>query len=187
LSGDSLFPSIGITGRKPGDPLGQMTCLEDLSFKGLGSEKGESRWGDYSSLSVDPSDDKTFWYTNMYYRTTSQLNWSTRITAFTINDLQVNVYESLPAEKISNHLRKIFPNPLSQSTTLEWTLTRASDVKIQILDLNGRLISTPVNTSEQASGDYHIDFNASEIAAGIYICQFSAGDIQETQKLVVVK
>ena len=153
----------------------------------MGSEKGESRWGDYSSLSVDPSDDKTFWYTNMYYRATSQLNWSTRITAFTIKDLQVNVGESLPAKGKSNHLRKIFPNPLSQSTTLEWSLTRASAVKIQILDLNGKLIATLVNASEQASGDHHIDFDASGIAAGIYICQFSTGNISETKKLVVVK
>jgi hypothetical protein len=187
VSGDSLFPSIAITGRRVGDPQGQMTCREEMVFKGLGSQTNESRWGDYSSLSVDPSDDKTFWYTNMYCPNTSQRNWNTRITAFTINDLQVNVNESLPAEKISNHLRKIFPNPLSQSTTLEWTLTKASDVKIQILDSNGKLISTPVNAREQASGDYHIDFDASGIAAGIYICQFRAGDIYETLKLVVLK
>ncbi|MDO9256296.1 MAG: T9SS type A sorting domain-containing protein [Bacteroidales bacterium] len=187
VSGDSLFPSIAITGRRVGDPPGQMTCREEMVFKGLGSQTTESRWGDYSSLSVDPSDDKTFWYTNMYCPSTSQRNWTTRVASFTINDLQVNVGESLPAEGKSNHLRKIFPNPLSQSTILEWTLTRAGAVKIQVLDLNGKLIATPVNASEQASGDYHIDFDASGIAAGIYICRFSAGDIFETQKLVVVK
>jgi len=161
--------------------------ITSIIFKGLGSQTVESRWGDYSSLSVDPSDDKTFWYTNMYCPVTSPRNWSTRIASFTINDLHVNVSESPPAEGKSNHLRKIFPNPLSQSTTLEWSLTRASAVKIQILDLNGKLIATPVNASEQASGNYQIDFDASGIAPGIYICQFSAGNISETKKLVVVK
>ena len=34
-----------------------------------------SRWGDYSDLTVDPVDDCTFWYTNEYYPTTSSFNW----------------------------------------------------------------------------------------------------------------
>jgi hypothetical protein len=42
----------------------------------------DGRWGDYSSLSVDPSDDCTFWYTNQYYPASSVHNWSTRIAAF---------------------------------------------------------------------------------------------------------
>jgi hypothetical protein len=40
------------------------------------------RWGDYSSMTVDPSDDCTFWYTNQYYAATSATTWSTRIGAF---------------------------------------------------------------------------------------------------------
>ncbi len=39
------------------------------------------RWGDYSSLAIDPTDDCTFWYTQEYYKTTGSFNWSTRITA----------------------------------------------------------------------------------------------------------
>src|SRR5207244_11319929 len=45
------------------------------------------RWGDYSSMSVDPSDGCTFWYTTEYF--TNQTNgtntppiWSTRIGSF---------------------------------------------------------------------------------------------------------
>jgi hypothetical protein len=40
------------------------------------------RWGDYSSMDVDPSDDCTFWYTQEYYRTTGTFDWTTRISAF---------------------------------------------------------------------------------------------------------
>src|SRR3989442_4150281 len=39
------------------------------------------RWGDYSAMTVDPVDDCTFWYTNMYYRAQG-LNWVTRIGSF---------------------------------------------------------------------------------------------------------
>ncbi|HMF55823.1 MAG TPA: DUF4214 domain-containing protein, partial [Pyrinomonadaceae bacterium] len=45
------------------------------------------RWGDYSSMSIDPSDDCTFWYTTQYFDTQAngdpaQRNWRTRIGSF---------------------------------------------------------------------------------------------------------
>jgi hypothetical protein len=40
------------------------------------------RWGDYSSMTIDPTDDCTFWYTQEYYSTTSSFNWQTRIGSF---------------------------------------------------------------------------------------------------------
>lgn len=186
ISGDSLFPSIGITGRRAGDPPGQMTCREEIILKGSGSQTGESRWGDYSSLSVDPSDDETFWYTNMYCAATSSRNWTTRIASFKINDLQVDIGENLPAVKTNNCFRKIFPNPLSRSATLEWTITEPGEVIIQILDLTGKTVATPVNKRQQA-GEYKMDYDAYHLGVGVYICQFIAGSVRETQKMVVVK
>src|SRR5207249_3893207 len=38
-----------------------------------------TRWGDYSSMSVDPFDDCTFWYVNQYYATLN--SWSTRVAS----------------------------------------------------------------------------------------------------------
>lgn len=47
--------------------------------EGNGSQSGTARWGDYSALSVDPSDDSTFWYTGEYMPTSA---WGTRISSF---------------------------------------------------------------------------------------------------------
>ncbi len=81
-SSSSLFPSIAFTGRVPSDPLGTMEA-ENLIFQGSGSQTGNlTRWGDYSSISVDPVDDCTFWYTTEYLATTGSFNWSTRIISF---------------------------------------------------------------------------------------------------------
>ncbi|HLG60559.1 MAG TPA: hypothetical protein VKY19_01420 [Ktedonosporobacter sp.] len=81
-SSGSLFPSIAFTGRVPSDPLGTMEA-ENLAFKGSGSQTGSlHRWGDYSSISVDPVDDCTFWYTTEYLATSGSFNWSTRIISF---------------------------------------------------------------------------------------------------------
>jgi hypothetical protein len=81
-SGGSTFPSIYYTGRAATDALGTMQS-EGLIFAGTGSQTGTSnRWGDYTSMAIDAADDCTFWYTNQYYTTTSQFNWSTRLASF---------------------------------------------------------------------------------------------------------
>ena len=52
---------------------------------GAGSQNGSySRWGDYSAMSVDPSDDSTFWYTQEYYQASSAAGWQTRIGSFSL-------------------------------------------------------------------------------------------------------
>lgn len=82
VSGTTLYPSIRFTGRHASDPLGTMTITETSIVSGNGYQRGSNRWGDYSMMSVDPSDDYTFWYTQEYYRNTSRSGWQTRIASF---------------------------------------------------------------------------------------------------------
>src|SRR2546425_1165552 len=50
---------------------------------GAGSQTTNlSRWGDYSMMGIDPSDDCTFWYTNEYIPSNGTFNWKTRIGSF---------------------------------------------------------------------------------------------------------
>ncbi len=81
-SSASFFPSIRYTGRVPTDALGQMQT-ENIIQNGSGSQLPNlARWGDYSSISVDPVDDCTFWYTTEYLKSSGTFNWSTRIASF---------------------------------------------------------------------------------------------------------
>lgn len=81
LSSATTEPAIYINGRQASDPLNTMEG-EALIFAGAGSQTGSNRWGDYSSMTVDPIDDCTFWYTGEYLPTSGSYNWSTRITSF---------------------------------------------------------------------------------------------------------
>ncbi|OLE20748.1 MAG: hypothetical protein AUG49_23995 [Catenulispora sp. 13_1_20CM_3_70_7] len=76
------FPSIRITGRNSSDPPGTMTQPEATLFTGSGSQTTYSRWGDYTSMSIDPTDDCTFWYTDEYQPAFGSFNWQTRLAAF---------------------------------------------------------------------------------------------------------
>jgi hypothetical protein len=80
VSSSSVDPGIRYTGRVPSDPTGTMETEASI-IEGSGVESGTSRWGDYSSMSVDAADDCTFWYTTEYF-TTNGSAWHTRIASF---------------------------------------------------------------------------------------------------------
>jgi hypothetical protein len=82
VSSTSLHPQVHYTGRLASDAPGTMGQGEATLINGVGSQAGLSRWGDYSAMAIDPSDDCTFWYTNEYIPSNGSFNWSTRIGSF---------------------------------------------------------------------------------------------------------
>jgi hypothetical protein len=81
-SGTSLKPSIAYVGRVPTDALGKMESAHTIVTGGGVQESSFNRWGDYSSMQIDPVDDCTFWYTQEYYKTSGSFNWSTHMASF---------------------------------------------------------------------------------------------------------
>ena len=104
VSGDATFPSIRYTSRAATDPLGQMAGGEVTCVAGTGSQTSSTnRWGDYSTLSVDPADDCTFWLTSEYYPTTSASDFRTRICSFRLpNDDGSTDYMGYRSSETSN-------------------------------------------------------------------------------------
>jgi hypothetical protein len=87
VSSSSTHPAIKFATRAPTDPVGTLSAETDI-FAGTGSQSGHSRWGDYSSMSVDPTDDCTLWYTQEYLQTSGDFIWSTRIGHFKLGTCQ---------------------------------------------------------------------------------------------------
>ncbi len=87
VTGASLFPSVRYTSRMAGDAAGTMPGGEVSCHEGTGAQIASAgRWGDYSSMSVDPTDDCTFWYTQEYYQNTGSFDFNTRICSFKFAD-----------------------------------------------------------------------------------------------------
>ncbi len=87
-SSPTLKPSIAYTGRVPTDPLGMMeTAVTIVTGAGV-QQNSYNRWGDYSSMAIDPTDDCTFWYAQEYYKTTGSLKFSTRLASFKFTTCQ---------------------------------------------------------------------------------------------------
>ncbi|MGA2002888.1 MAG: hypothetical protein ABSG70_05885 [Terriglobales bacterium] len=75
----SLVPSIWFTGRKPTDKLNTLEGKK-VAHKGKTIQGQVNRWGDYSSMSLDPTDDCTFWYTQEY--SDGGYNWQSHVVQF---------------------------------------------------------------------------------------------------------
>jgi len=79
--GTPTYPSIYVAGRTPSDAAGTLEPEVQL-VAGAGSQPDTSnRWGDYSAMRID-QDGCTFWYTQEYYKTTAQFDWSTQVGSF---------------------------------------------------------------------------------------------------------
>ena len=83
VSNTSIFPGIRYTGRLASDPVGTMPQGEFVAMNGQAVSGITTRWGDYSSLTIDPADDCTFWGTNNYGASAPIANrWNTRVFTF---------------------------------------------------------------------------------------------------------
>ena len=85
ISSASIVPSIRYAYRGPADPLGTMGN-ETSALAGVGSQTGNlTRWGDYSTISVDPVDGCTMVFTTQFQPANGSFNWSTHFHSFKLS------------------------------------------------------------------------------------------------------
>jgi hypothetical protein len=88
-NGSTIKPSIRYAFRGPNDPLGSLGG-ETSILEGPGVQTGNqlARWGDYSTISVDPTDGCTMVFTTEYIPANGSYNWSTYIHSFKLSTCQ---------------------------------------------------------------------------------------------------
>jgi len=87
VSASNVYPGLRYTGRHSGDALNQLIQQEAILIAGGGSQTSTTGyWGYHSAISVDPTDECTFWYAGEYMASTSLMDWQTRIGSFKFAD-----------------------------------------------------------------------------------------------------
>jgi hypothetical protein len=77
----------------------------------------------------------------------------------------------------------MFPNPTNDVSSLSYSLVTASDIKVIVTDLTGKVVNTQ-NISNQSAGGHSIDINASNFKSGIYYVNIQTNDSSVTKKLI---
>jgi hypothetical protein len=150
LSSSGIYPSIAFTSRTPGTPSGMMGA-ETIMQAGAGAQTTYSRWGDYTALRIDPTDDTTFWYTNEYYSRNSPLFnyvWSTAIGSFTVGSSSTTADFSLSASPTSLTVSR---GSSGKTTVTVTALSGSSSVNLSVSGLpkgtNASFNTNPVAVS----------------------------------------
>ncbi|MCW2879632.1 MAG: hypothetical protein JWQ95_3732 [Sphaerisporangium sp.] len=150
-SSSSIHPEIRFTGRLAADPAGQMTQGEGTIVAGSGSQTTYSRWGDYSSMSVDPGDGCTFWYTHEYIPANGNFNWRTRLASFQLPNC---------AGPAQNNF-SIAASPTSGTVTAGGSVTATVSTQV----LSGSAESVALSATGLPSGAT-ASFNPASVTAG---------------------
>ncbi|WP_310963012.1 fibronectin type III domain-containing protein [Nocardioides terrisoli] len=164
-SSGSTYPDIRYTGRLAADPAGTMTQSERTIFSGTGYETTYGRWGDYSSMDIDPADDCTFWYTNEYYTpSTTYTQWNTRIASFT-NPTCGSGEFGMSLSSSSGHTGRG-----QASTTVRTSLASGSpgSIGLSVSGVPAGATATVDKPTVSAGGSATLTFDAGTAPAGTY-------------------
>jgi hypothetical protein len=89
----------------------------------------------------------------------------------------------LPAESA---LCQNYPNPFNPTTMISYRLTQAAQVKLEIFDTAGRLVTTLVDEN-QGAGYHTAKFDAKNMNTGTYLYRLTAGSFVDIKKMLFVK
>ncbi|MDQ3019894.1 MAG: T9SS type A sorting domain-containing protein [Bacteroidota bacterium] len=86
----------------------------------------------------------------------------------------------------SYNLEQNYPNPFNPSTKINFNLPKASNIKLSVYDIQGKLLKTLVE-GELTAGSYSTEWSASDYPSGIYIYRIEADGYNSSKRMMLVK
>ena len=83
-------------------------------------------------------------------------------------------------------LKQNYPNPFNPSTKIQFEIPKSSSVKINIIDITGRVLEV-IADEHLPAGAYEVVWNASNFPSGIYFYSMKSGEFSSTKKMMLVK
>ena len=83
-------------------------------------------------------------------------------------------------------LDQAYPNPFNPTTEIEFSLPKVADVTLVVYDMMGRQVARLVEERRPA-GHHRVRWDASGLASGAYVYRLTAGDLAQTETMVLLK
>ena len=83
-------------------------------------------------------------------------------------------------------LEQNYPNPFNPTTTINFNVPTNQQVKINIYNAIGELVTELVN-KEYSAGNHSVEFNAANLPSGVYIYRMEAQSFTATHKMMLMK
>gem|GEM_PF-469520 len=95
----------------------------------------------------------------------------------------LQISSELPEEDL---VAQNYPNPFNPNTKIEYAITEAQPVKIEVFDAIGRKVQTLVD-EDQSAGFYSVDFDGSGLASGMYVYRITTDRTVLDKKMLLIK
>ena len=82
---------------------------------------------------------------------------------------------------------KVMPNPFYQEAIIQYHLAKESEVAIQILDINGKIVQQLGNNSIQSRGLHEIRLSNHQMQSGMYYIFLITPEAMISQKVILIK
>jgi uncharacterized protein (DUF1501 family) len=79
-----------------------------------------------------------------------------------------------------------YPNPFTDSTTIKFK-TKGRHTLVQIIDMLGRVIQTPVDRDYTQAGEFTVTFNSGALPCGVYYARLQNGQTQQVRPMLKVR
>ena len=124
-------------------------------------------------------------YAAAFQGTTSSSSGQSRAIALTSTEIVTGMKDQIlmPTEF---RLSQNYPNPFNPTTKIQFSLPKATTVKLAVFDVLGRAMTALVEGYKQA-GTYSVQFDASRLASGIYLCRLSTPETSLTRIMTLIK
>ncbi len=86
----------------------------------------------------------------------------------------------------SFRLYQNYPNPFNPETSIEYSLKKSSNIKVEVFDIAGRIVWVN-EVGLKHSGEHSIKFNAENLSSGVYFYKITVGEDFDTKKMVLIK
>ena len=145
-------------------------------------------WGNYSGIHQRYNHPGEVWIEGKYGSNVfPNINWISKLhTSSCCNVRKSNeaISETIHADEANN--LSVYPNPLSNNTTISFSLSQSEKVSLNIFDANGRLMKT-IFENVLNEEKHSVKWNVEKVNAGIYFLRIQTAEFLKTEKLIVTQ